>query len=346
MVSSNTIEHDLKDKMKDLSSEEVKSLLDSLMWDMYMAYDVLDMDTMKQKYNELENIQNVLERNFNNIRGYTCHKLAYYESQLSHLRFRRLCLERYRKDALGYVRAYGLLETQYNHLIELLEIYFWNYSNYSTLTDVMIQLSSEESLPITFPITDRIVFGECETNKRLMNMLGDYIGDVRDNILDSIEDIDNKYFIPEGRFDWDDEISYQRDLVHEIIKDDFYDFIKERGIVDVEFEFIPLYKLSYELNEAYVILKQKIEYLFEEDNGFDTIRNSLEKLYSEEHSEQYIVDMMGRFPKYNIRENKFIPPEHNTCEEIYGDWWYIIKTPHHLSRWDYYYHDFSELDEN
>ena len=322
------------------------SILDSLIKQLYDSYFDYDRESMKKHRKQLDNVQDILESKFNNIRTYSIRREMFYETSIQDVRIRGLMLSHFRKSVESFVHLYGDLETLRFHLEDVLDIYFWNYSNYGMLSDLFGDLAIKEHLPITFPLNDRYVFGEYGTNERLMMMLDDLIGRLRDDILETMEIIDKKYYSPDvSQHSMEETFSTYKSNAHTyIVEDDFYSYEKEKGILDVELGFIPIHKIYYEVNDAYKELKMGIDELFDGDNGFSKIYPFFIKQFLKNHPDGNVDEELKRFPKYNIMETKFIPPEFNLCEEIYGDWWYIMKTPHHLSRWDYYYHDFSNLD--
>jgi len=345
MVSYNTLDKELRGKLNDLTSDEVMSILDSNVKNIYDAFFIYDLENMKKYKDELEHTQKILESKFNNVRGYSLERMLFYETSISHVRLRWFLLEQLRKETESYVYLYGHLETLFFHLVDVLDIYYWNYSNYSFLTDLFGDLAIKERLPITFPLNDRYVFGEYGTNDRLMRMLDDLIGEIRDEILDIMERIEkNQYSPDENPQEWEEVFDMYKSHVHEIIEEEQYSYQKEKGIIDVELGFIPIHQIRMDVHEAYGELKKEIEELFEGDNGFNRIRKFFIESFLERNPDGNVEEELKHYPKYNIMKTKLIPPEFNLCEEIYGDRWYIMKTPHHLSRWDYYYHDFSDLE--
>ena len=346
MVTKNKLEHDLRERLDDLTSDEVSSILESSIKKFYGAYLVYDIPLMERYGKELKETKDILKSKFNNIVSYSLGRELFYESSISQFKERYHIQNTFRNEIIAYINLYRNLENDLFYLKNVLSIYYWNHSNYSYLVDLFGDLSLKHNLPITFPIADSITFShKYEMKNTLMDGLDNLIGDIRDNILETMDMIERKHYNPNfSHEDLEDSYSMIRNHIHELIEDDYYRYVLELGLVNVEKTFIPLYKLEYELNEEYSRLKKEIDDLFEGDNGFNHIIIFIEESLGR-YPENNLEDLLKDHPQYNIMKTRFIPKENDLCENIYGDHAFIMKSPHQICRWDYYYHDFSHLEE-
>ena len=322
MVTYNNVLKDYKNKLDELSPKDVMSILESLIKQLYEAYDVYDLEKMEIYTKELDDAVDVFDGRFRNIGVYVWRTKLYYESSIHQFKMRESLLRDSFHELESYIHLYGQVESNFLHLRSILSTYYFNFSN-SVIDEVTGHLLVEH---------DMEEFGEIDINNELWNNYGvnyflmgnldDLIGDIRDNILENMKIIDKRYYSPNDSPEvLDDSISDVRERVHEIIESDFFRYQREKGLVDVELGWINVFQIEHELNQAYGKLKKEIDVMFEGDNGF----NHLHRLFSDEGSNpgSTMDDEDKWHPRYNIMETRFIPPEHlkddKRWEKYY--WW-------------------------
>lgn len=324
MVNYNNLKKDYKDKLDDLTPEEAMSLLESLIKNFYDAYDVYDVEKMKVCHEEIEETMNILESNFSNIRNYVWNTKMYYETSLSQFKFRKSILRDSYHDLKQYIQLCDELESNLIILSSILSTYFFNYSNRDIDGIIGHLLVEHEMEDVCDAKIDEELWDKFGINYFLMGNLDNLIGKVRDNMLELMKIIEENYYSPNGsNEDLDDSISEIKNHVHDLIKDDFYRYQREKGIIDLELGWIDAYQIEYELNKAYGKLKKEIEELFEGNNGFIYLNRSYYALMLEDNPNLKFEDEVIYHPQYNIMETRFIPPEHRKDDKMWEKyyWW-------------------------
>ena len=320
MATYNNLLNEYKDKLDDLTPEDVKSLLESLVRKEIEAYKVYDFDKMKLCTKEINDAMDLLDNRFNNIRLFVSRRRCYYESSLHMFRIRRGILRDAFHNLEAYIHLYGQLESSFFHLHDLLSIYYFNYGN-SHVDNVIGKLSccEEVSDEVVDVIVENVyddIHNDIGINYFLMGNLDDSIGVVRDSILETMEMIEEKHYSPnDSQKELDDSISEIRNHIHELIEDDYYQYQRENGIVEVELGWVDVFKIEHELNKAYGMLKSSIEELFDGNNGFkDFVELFHENVSRDKHPREEVDSW---HPKYNIMETRFIPPEIRKDDKIW-----------------------------
>ena len=314
MVTYNNLVKNYEEKLDDLTPKDVMSILESLVKQLYDAYNVNDIEKMEMYNRELNDAMDVFNGKFNNIEVYVWRTKLYYESSLHQYRLRKSILKDSFQELESYIHLYGLVETNFLHLHSILSTYYFNYSN-SEIDSIVGHLLVEHDMDeVCDEEIDKELWDEFGVNYFLMDNLDDLIAEVRDSILESMKIIEKKYYSTNDSEELLEEcVSDIRNHVHDLIGEDFYRYQREKGIVDVELGWINVFKIEYELNKAYGKLKKEIEETFEGDNGF----NHINKYYRDNDVDDKWV------PKYNIMESRFIPPESRKDDKKWEKyyWW-------------------------
>ena len=98
------------------------SILDSLIKQLYDSYFDYDRESMKKHRKQLDNVQDILESKFNNIRTYSIRREMFYETSIQDVRIRGLMLSHFRKSVESFVHLYGHLETLRFHLEDVVVV--------------------------------------------------------------------------------------------------------------------------------------------------------------------------------------------------------------------------------
>ena len=325
MVTYNNLVKNYKEKLNDLTSEEVVSILDLLVKQLYEAYDVYNVEEMDKCHKELEEAMDIFESKFNNIRLYVWRTKLYYESSLHQLKLRKSLLSDSHHNLESYIHLYGQVESDFFHLNSILRTYYYNYSN-REIDSITGHLLFEHNIGDVYDekIYDEL-WDEFGVNYFLMGNLDNLIGDVRDSILNTMKIIEDRFYSPnDSQKELDDTISDIRNHVHELIEEDIYRYQREKGIVNIELGWITVHQIEHELNQAYGKLKKVIEEMFDGDNGFNSIHEFYREMRLEDNPNlQWEEDDEKEYPKYNIMESRFIPPESRKDDKMWEkyDWW-------------------------
>ena len=324
MVTYNNLVKEYKDKLDDLTPEDVMSILQSLIKQFYDAYDVYDIEKMEFYKRELDDAMRIFDGKFRNIGVYVWRTKLYYESSIHQYKLRKSILRDSFHNLESYIHLYGQVESKFLHLNSILRTYYYNYSN-GEIDEIIGHLLVEHNME---EVCDKNIYEELwdnfGINYFLMGNLDNLIGEVRDEILETMKIIDERYYSPNDSPDvLEDSISDVRNHVHELIEEDFYRNQREKGIVDIELGWINVFQIEHELNNAYGFLKKEIEEMFEGDNGFNRINKFYHEMRLEDNPNLQWEDEEKWHPKYNIMETRFIPPEHlkddKRWEKYY--WW-------------------------
>ena len=324
MVTYNNVLKDYKNKLDELSPNDVMSILESLIKQLYEAYDVYDLEKMEIYKKELDDAMELFDGKFRNVGVYVWRTKLYYESSIHQYKFRKSILRDSYHGLESYIHLYGQVESSFLHLRSILSTYYFNFSN-SVIDEVTGHLLVEHDMEdVCDKNIDEELWDAYGVNYFLMGNLDRLVGDIRDDILETMKIIDERHYSPDDSPEvLDDSISDVRERVHEIIESDFFRYQREKGLVDVELGWINVFQIEHELNQAYGKLKKEIEEMFEGDNGF----NHIHRMYYEEglkNNPNLKLEDEGKWhPKYNIMETRFIPPEHQKDEKRWEKyyWW-------------------------
>lgn len=316
---------DYKEKLDDLTPEEVMSILKSLIKQLYEAYEDYDLEKMEIYNSELDDAINLFDGKFNNVIVYVLRTKLFYESSLHQFKLRKSLLRDSYHSIISYIHLYGRVESDFLNLCSILRTYYFNYSN-SEIDCITGHLLVEHNMEeVCDKKIDEELWDNYGVNYFLMGNLDKLIGDVRDDILETMKIIEKDYYSPNDSQEvLDDSISNVRNRVHDIIEDDSFRYQREKGLIDVELGWINVFQLEHELNQSYGKLKKKIEETFEGDNGFIHINQIYHEKRFEINSDICSFEEdMEFYPNYNIMETRFIPPEHLKDEKMwekYYDW--------------------------
>ena len=324
MVTYNNVLKDYKEKLDDLSPKDVMAILESLIKQLYEAYEVYDLEKMEIYKKELDDAMEFFDGKFRNVGVYVWRTKLYYESSIHQYQLRKSLLRDGFHNLESFIHLYGQIESNFLHLCSILRMYYFNYSN-GVIDEVTGHLLVEHDME---DVCDNNIGEELwdsyGVNYFLMGNLDNLVGEVRDAILETMKIIDERYYSPDDSPEvLDDSISDVRNRVHEIIESDSFRYQREKGIVDVELGWINVFQMEHELNNAYGKLKKEIEEMFEGDNGFNHINKFYYEMRLEDNPNLKLEDDEKWNPKYNIMETRFIPPEYRKDDKMWEKyhWW-------------------------
>ena len=324
MVTYNNLMKDYKEKLDDLTPEDVMSILESLIKQLYDAYSVFDFDKMNFYQAELDDAIDVFRGKFNNVDVFVWRTKVYYSTSLHQYEMRKSSL-RYSFSYLeSFIYLYGDVESKFLHLCSILSTYYFNYSN-GIIDEITGHLLVEHDInEVCDDNIDEELWDNYGVNYFLMGNLDKLISEIRDSILETMKIIEEKFYSPNDSPEiLEDAVSDIRSHIHELIEEDFYRYQRDKGIVDIELGWIDAYKIEHDLNKAYGKLKKEIEELFEGNNGFINLNRSYYEFRLEDNPNLKFEDDMIYHPQYNIMETTFIPPEHQKDEKKWEKyyWW-------------------------
>lgn len=324
MVTYNNLMKDYKEKLDDLTPEDVMSLLESLIKQIYDAYSVSDIENMNIYQKELDDAIDVLDGRFRNIKLFVWRTKVYYATSLHQYERRKSILRDSYHHLESFIHLYGDVESKYFHLCSILSTYYFNYSN-GIIDEITGHLLVEHDIKdVCDKNIDEELWDNYGVNYFLMGNLDKLIGEIRDSILESMKMIEDRFYSPiDSPEILDDSISDVRNHIHELIEEDFYRYQREKGIIDIELGWIDVYQIEYDLNKAYGKLKKEIEKLFEGNNGFINLNRLYYELRLEDNPNLKFEDEVIFHPQYNIMETRFIPPEHRKDDKMWEKyyWW-------------------------
>lgn len=274
MTSKNNLEKGYKEKLYELTEEEVGSLVENLVKEYHKAYYTYDLQEMAHKTEELDDTLEILKTKYNNIENYcTSMKLA-YSSNLSVLKEMKNVKANLSSEMMSFAFLSIQLEKNYEILMSILNTYFFNHGD----------------------------------DEVLMKRLDKLIGMLRDNMLNLMKVIEH-YHHHFTKKEIDENISSIRRHIHEIIEKDEFKFMKEMDGVDIEMHLIELYNYAFPMEQAYDTIKKCVDDLFEGNNGFKHIIYEIE-CNMEGISEEKLTELLLEYPQYNIMETKYIPKKY------------------------------------
>lgn len=271
MTTKNKIEKDYKDKLDELSPEEVSSILDNLIKDFYKAFSVYNLPKMKQIYNEIDEIIDLFKTKYNNIENYCNARKIFYNGSLTVLRERKHALLYLDSKFAAVLNIYIQLAENHKFLMHVLNTYFFNHGN----------------------------------DEDLMKRLDGLIGMIRDNILRLLDNLEN-YDFRLSKETQENIIQSHKEFIHEIIEERKYRFMKELGAIDVEMDMIKSYNTFFKVGKECNMIKEEIDDMFEGDNGFKHIIKAIE-CDMNGIPEEKLDELIFEYPRYNVMETKYIP---------------------------------------
>lgn len=271
MVNINRLEKDLRERMDELSLEEVEGVIDNLIHDFYKAYYKYDVEKMPLLNQKLEDTLDTLELKYNNIRGYANWRKLFYASNMDVKKSRELILSDLETDFKGFCLISQQIAINCFQLLNVLNTYFFNHNN----------------------------------DKDLMARLDSLIALIRDNILDLIKlgEKNNPKYTKEVV---EAHVSSHREFIHEIISESKFSFMKELGGVDVELLMIKLFNDWFVVQKEYEKMIEVIDDLFMENHGFKSVIQHIECDLGDTPKER-LDEVLLEYPQYDIMSTKYTP---------------------------------------
>ena len=274
MATKNNLEKVLLERLDDLSEEEVGSILENLVKEFYKAYYVYNLPRMKQLMDELDETKKVFKTKYNNIENYCNSIKLSYASNFSVLKERKTLKVKVASEFMEFAYLSMQLEKNYEFLMSVLNIYFFNH-------------------------------GE---DKHLMERLDKLIGILRDNMLNLMNLIE-EYHHHFTKKEVENIILSIREHIHDIIEKGEYKFMKEMDGVDIEMKLIKLYNYAPSLEQAYDTIKEYVDELFEDNNGFKPIIREIECRMND-IPEEKLNEILLEYPQYDIMTTKYTPKKY------------------------------------
>ena len=134
------------------------------------------------------------------------------------------------------------------------------------------------------------------------------IADIKDDIID-LSDVAELYYSDSSADDVNESIEVYKGIIHDVFTNDYMEFLKDNGMVEIQMELIKLNKMDYQCNKDYKELKLEIDDLFSENNGFKKISESFIKMIKKETDVEADGDtLLDYLPEYDITTATYIPP--------------------------------------
>lgn len=275
MVNYNNLKKQLKENVNYKSKDELYSLTESLFTEFFKAYGDDDLDKMKEVYSAIDELKDNLKGKYGNV------DLVATQIELQKLKELEVLRE----------HQYNLVHNKNKILIYKLLIH--------ELTAKHIYLKKLLCFYFTTAIGDG---GNVDG-------LDNIIADIRDDIVD-LSDVADLYFRDSTPDDVNLEIETSKEIIHDVFSNDYMEFLKENGMVEIQMEMIELNKLNHQCNKEYKQLKLEIDELFSKNNGFKRISESFIRMVKTETNVGASGDaIMDYLPKYDIATATYIPPE-------------------------------------
>lgn len=271
MVNINRLEKDLKERMGELSLEEVEGVIDNLVKEFYKAYYKYDVEKMSLLNQKLGDTLDTLKPKYNNIVAYANWRKLFYASNMDVKKNRELLLCDLEADFKSFCLITQQIAKNCFQLLNVLNTYFFNHNN----------------------------------DKDLMARLDSLIAMIRDNILDLIKlgEKDTPKYTKEIV---EVLISSHREFIHEIISTSKFSFMKELGGVDVELLIIKLFNNWFMVQKEYEKIKEIIDDLFMENHGFKSVIQHIECDLGDTPKER-LDEVLLEYPQYDIMSTKYTP---------------------------------------
>ena len=321
MVNAAKLEKDRIEKLNELSPDETTDYIESLVLEMYKCcHDGIietdfDISDAADKLDEIVRISK--KKNYTNVDAVildrklsylsTAYSTAFYLSKENKVNFH---------DALRFAMDMMEIELLFYNLKEIVRVYYYNFSNYGVMEDLLMDLS-DDGLRVDSEIRSKYVYDKhYGYNCHLMQYLDISIKVKVEVIQSKLDECDKKYLIAanDGYNDFVDEFI---DGIHETItgiyknRDDFeVEVAKQTGLIDALLKSISdLKDNTTKNNDEYLKVKNKILDFIDADNGFAELSADAYENYNDVDGKDDFDKWMKRQPKYNIRNQKFIYPE-------------------------------------
>ena len=325
MVSYNNLRKEYDSRMDDLTPKEGENLLKSLVKQYYDAYDVDDVEEMNRLDEEIDNTRNMFKRGkFVNVDGFLYNTFLFYSSSLFQVKLKKEQLISAYSNIRTYISYLKHLEFGLYVLHLLLNLYFFSHGDDGVV-------SVWDYLDIEYDISKHVgddVFHELHErygiNPVFMNQMDRIIASVKDDILETQKLIEERFYSPKDSPEMlNNCVSDVRRNIHEIIKDDYYDYQREKGLIDAQMDLINIMKLEHALNMSYRELKKKSNKLMRGNNGFSSIVH----MFYDEFGRNYpsYKEFEKTYPKYNIRKSIYVPPDSEEGNKLFDSYFRLKK---------------------
>ncbi len=275
MVTINNLKKQLKENMNDKSKDELYSLTESLVAEFYKAVADDDLQRMKEINATMDDFKSNLKGKYDNVDAV----------------FNGLELQKQKEYYVLQQHQYNLLHSKDRILIYQLLIH--------EITAKLYYLKRILCFYFTHAIKDG---GN-------VNDLDGVIANIRDDIID-LSGVADMYFKDDTPDGVNLDIETSKEIIHDVYNNDFLDFLKENGMVEIQMQMINIHKLNYNCNNDYKKLKLEIDELFGKNNGFKKISESFIRMVKNETNVNASADaIINYLPEYDIASAKFIPPE-------------------------------------
>jgi len=328
VTTANKLENDRKKKLLELTPKECDEYVESLVLEAYKGYkngdivDNPDSATAFDKLNEFIEIKLDLSPYSNVNAVVKDREMRYLTIAYLSAVFTKKNYESKVFDEVRFTNDMLLLETLYHRLVDVLMVYYDNYSNYGFMENLLMDLS-DDGLKVDMDIRNKYLFSKnYGVNENLMWYLDIKIKVEVKSILKELDKMDILYL--------DDSAEYRKmiddliDGIHDNIKD-FYkksnnDFeisaFKQTGMLDAELEVIANVKESERVHkQQYLEIRNKIMDLID-GNGFGDISAKKFDKYKKRNPDADFDEWMKKEPKYDVRNAKFIYPEISESEYL------------------------------
>ena len=307
-------------KIDDLTPKEGEHLIESLVKQYYDAYDEEDEERINQLDEEIDETIQMMERGkFVNVKGFLYNTLLHYSSSLLEVKLKKARLTSAYHDLQTYFSYLRHLEFGLSVLHLLLNLYFFSHGDDGVV-------SVWDYLDIEYNISKHVgddVFHELHErygiNPVFMNQMDRIIKHVRDDILETQQIIERKFYYPNDSPEMlDNSVSKVRENIHEMIKDDCYSYQRDKGLIDVQIGWINVMQIEHALNMRYKELKEKSNNLMRGNNGFSPIVHG----FYDEFGRNYpsYKEFEKQYPKYNIRKSIYVPPDSREENKLFDSY--------------------------
>lgn len=321
MVTASKLEKDRLDKLRKLSPKEADEYIESLVLEMFKGFHdgIIDVDIDNSgviaKLDEFETICKN-ETNYNNIptvildRQYRYLSVAYETAN-----FLKMCKAVDSPVDINFSVNLIELEALYFDLINILGVYYANYSNYGFMEDLLMDLS-DDGLAVDSDIREKYVYSvKYGFNRKLMNYLDTLIEVKVEYVLSELDKMDKLYLIDDSD-EYKSHISGIIDGVHDNIRiiytkrSDFeIEVYKQTGFINALLGMAEKTKKNdIKKKDKYLKVKNKILDLID-GNGFAELSAASFDEYKKRNPDANLDEYMKKEPKYDVRNAKFIYPD-------------------------------------
>jgi len=325
MVTYYSLLKDYNIKLEDLTIREAENILESLVKQYYEAYDENNIEEMKRVDEEIDETMETLRKGkFTNLNGFLYNVFLHYSSSLLQVKLKRQQLNGTYRNLQTYISYLRRLEWDLYMLHVLLHLYFFSHGDDGVV-------SVWDYLDIEYDISKHVgddVFHELHErygiNPVFMNQMDRIIKRVRDDILETQKIIEDEFYSPNDSQEMlDYNVSNVKNHIHEYIRDDFYSYQREKGLIDVQMGWINAMKIEHELNMRYKALKKEFNKIMRGNNGFSSIVHGFYDEFGG-NSPSY-KEFEKRYPKYNIKKSRYVPPDSREEDKLFDSYFRLKK---------------------